>query len=118
MDPTSERRTTAADEDERINRGIKTAEFFQLLQGALPLVLVSLTIAIGYAVIAATTEVDVVVWGIPLALGGFACSFLGYARRLREYATPDPPNTRGYRLLFLGWALTALAAVLPWYVAG
>lgn len=112
----SEQRSVSGAGEERVNVAVKRMERWQLLRAALPLVCLSASIPVLYAVLALTSDLDEPLYGVPLLLGGLLCAVLGYRRRLRELRAPGEPTTHGYGLLFLGWALTAVGAVLPWYL--
>jgi hypothetical protein len=99
-----------------LNRAVKRIEWWPLLRGIVPLIAVSASLCVIYLVLGLSSDQDQVLYGVPLLAAGCACAVVGFRRRLGEMRTSDDPTTRGYGLIFLGWALTVVGLLLPWYV--
>jgi hypothetical protein len=101
--------------DEQLNRTVKRLEWWPLLRGIVPLMAVSAVLTVVYAVLGLSSDQEQVLYGVPLLLAGFVCSVVGFRTRVREMRISDDPTTRGYGLVFLGWLLTVVGLLLPWY---
>lgn len=110
----SAERTSA--EEEALNRAIKRRAWAYTLRVA-PLIPFGPAISIFYLVLAAKTDQDQVLYGIPLLLAGSACAVVGFRRRLADLRATGDPTTRGTGLLFLAWAASVVGLTLPWYLA-
>ncbi len=99
-----------------LNRTVKRIEWWLLLRAVDPLIAVSASLALVYLVFGLTSSQGQTLYGVPLLVAGLACAVLGLRRRLAELRTSDDPTTRGYGLLFLGWAATVVGLLLPWYL--
>lgn len=99
-----------------LNRSVKRVEWWPLVRGTVPLIAVSASLSVVYLVLGLTSDQEQVLYGVPLLAAGLVCAVAGFRRRLREMRTSEDPNTRGYGLIFLGWALTVAGLLLPWYL--
>lgn len=111
----SERQGTSPSEA-ALNRAVKRIEWWPLLRAVVPLIAVSASLAVVYLVLGFTSSQEQTLYGVPLLLAGLVCAVLGLRRRLAELRTSEDPTTRGYGMLFLGWAATVVGLLLPWYV--
>ena len=102
--------------DAALNRAVKRMSLWALLRGIVPLIAVSASLAGIYLAMGLGTEQEQTLYGVPLLLGGLVCAVLGLRRRLADYRTADDPTTHGFGLVFLGWALTVVGMLLPWYL--
>lgn len=102
--------------DAALNRAVKRMSLWTLLRGIVPLIAVSASLAGIYLVMGLTSSQEQTLYGVPLLLGGLVCAVVGLRRRLADHRTADDPTTHGFGLVFLGWALTVVGMLLPWYL--
>lgn len=113
-----------SDHDDRIDprfseaeiRTIKSVEWFQLVRAGLPMLAGGLGVAGLYLFLGLTSEVKTVLVGPPIALLGTAVGFVGIRRRFREMRSATVASTRGYGLIFLGYALIVAGMLVPLYM--
>jgi len=106
------------DREAALNRTAKRIAWWPLLKAVVPLVAVSTSLAVVYLVLGLASSQEQTLYGVPLLLAGLACAVVGLRRRLADLRSDDDPTTRGFGLLFLGWAATVVGMLLPWYVVG
>lgn len=102
--------------EEQLNRSVRQIAWWPLLRGVVPLIAVAAVVSVVYVWLGLTSDVQEVFYGVPLLLAGCACALLGFRTRYRDLRSTDDPHTQGYGMVFLGWALTVVGLVLPWYL--
>lgn len=103
--------------EEQLNRTVRQIAWWPLLRAVVPLIAVAATMSVAYLWLGATSDVQETFYGVPLLLAGCVCALIGFRTRYRDLRSTAEPHTQGYGLIFLGWALTLVGLVLPWYLA-
>lgn len=103
-------------DDAAVDRAVEDASLGVLLRAVVPLIAVSASLAVVYLVLGLASSQEQTLYGVPLLLGGLVCAVVGLRRRLAERRAPGTPTTHGFGLIFLGWTLTVVGLLLPWYL--
>lgn len=97
-------------------RTIKSVEWFQLVRAGIPMLAGGLGVAGLYLVLGLSSDVKTFLVGPPVALAGAAVGFVGIRQRFREIRSTTTASTRGYGLIFLGYALIVAGMLVPLYL--